>query len=210
MNCSRAQELFSEYREESLSAGTKEDLLEHLSGCPACRDLMAALRDVMEALGRFPELESPLGLAERAAEAAVARETSDLGPIRKPMSEGLPAWIRSVAAALAFLSTGTFFLLEREGHALSRTSTRLVTRAVNMGVHAFEQKDRLVEDVRDWRAQMSSAVTGRVERVGGRVEDYRRLLGKRRQGDVERKQGGLDSTGARVAEHFRTLSSGTS
>jgi hypothetical protein len=210
MNCSRAQELFSEYREESLDAGTREDLRDHLAGCPDCRELMGALREVMEALGRVPELEPPLDLARKAAEAAVAQEASDPAPIRWPKSQGLPAWIRSVAAALAIASTGTFFLLEREGHTLFRTSSRFVTRAVNMGVHAVERKDRLVEDVRDLPALVSSVVTGRVERVGGRVEDYRRLLEKRRQGDVEKKQGGLGSAGAQVAEHFRTLTSGTS
>jgi len=209
MNCSRAQELFSEYREESLDAGTSQELREHLSGCPDCRELMAALGDVLVALGRLPQLEPTLGLAEKAAAAAIAEGRSVPAPVARPQSEGLPAWIRSVAAALAFLSTGTFFLLEREAHALSRTSNRFVTRAVNMGVQAVEQKDRLVEDVRGWRALVSTAFGGRVERMGGRVEDYRRFLEKRRHGDTEKKQGGL-SAGTRVAEHFRTLSTRTS
>jgi hypothetical protein len=209
MNCSRAQELFSEYREQSLGAGTREELLSHLSGCQECPALLEAFGDVMEALVGFPELQPPVGLAEKAAAAAV-HEASERVAIGRPASQGLPAWIRSVAAALALVSTGTFFLLTREAHALSRTSTRIVTRAMNIGVQAVERKDRLVEDVRGLGAVMSTAFAGRVERVGGRVEDYKRFLEKRRQGDVEKKQGGLGSAGARVAEHFRTLQAPTS
>ena len=53
----------------------------------------------------------------------------------------------------------------------------------------MERKDRIVEDVRILGVVLGAAFEGRIERVNERVEDYRRLLDRRRpapEGDTKR------------------------
>ena len=59
---------------------------------------------------------------------------------------------------------------------------RLLERASNAGVYLLERKDRLMEDVHILRVVVSAAFEGRMDRVNDRVEDYRRLLERRRTG----------------------------
>lgn len=213
MNCEQARDLFSDLRDGSLHAGAREGIEDHLTGCLECRQLMEAFGEAMEALARFPEIEPPLDLAERVVEATLAGRSAVVALVFRRPTRGLlslPGWIRSIAAALAIATSGTLLLVTREAQVLSRTASRLGTRAMNMGVHMVERQERLVEDVRGLPSLVGSAVSGRMERVGDRVEDYKRYLERRRQGDVERKQGGLGSAGTRVAEHFRTGGTGAS
>jgi hypothetical protein len=53
---------------------------------------------------------------------------------------------------------------------------------------------------------LSTAFEGRIEKVGERVQDYKRLLERRKAGPNEPKQGQgpLRPTDATVAEAFRT------
>ncbi|HLA79069.1 MAG TPA: zf-HC2 domain-containing protein, partial [Vicinamibacteria bacterium] len=72
LDCAQAQELFSDYREGSLNALLRDDLEQHLSRCSDCRQLLAALDQVLEVLAAEEELEPGGDLARRAAEAALA------------------------------------------------------------------------------------------------------------------------------------------
>jgi predicted anti-sigma-YlaC factor YlaD len=213
MNCDQARDRFSDLREGSLLPAVVEEIEAHLSVCLECRQLQEAFGEALGALARFPEIEPARDLAERVVVAALAgRSAAGALVFRRPTREArsLPAWIRSIAAALAIATTGTLLLVTREAHALSRTATRLGTRAMNVGVQMVERQERLVEDVRGLPSLVGSAVSGRMERVGSRVEDYKRYIERRRQGDVEKKQGGLGSAATRVAEHFRTGETGAS
>jgi hypothetical protein len=57
----------------------------------------------------------------------------------------------------------------------------------------MERKDRVVEDVRILRVVVGAAFEGRFDRVNDRVEDYRRLLEKRKS--VEQKKSEAPSKG---------------
>ena len=93
----------------------------------------------------------------------------------------LPAWAQSLAAGLALVTVGALLLTTRsEGPA--RAAANIVGATVNTGAYLAERKDRLVEDVRVLRVVIETAFEGRVEQVGERVEDYRKLL-ERRQAD---------------------------
>jgi hypothetical protein len=84
---------------------------------------------------------------------------------------------------------GTSALYATRGPAL-RQGKRLVERASNAGVYVMERKDRLLEDVRILRVVVSAAFEGRLDRVNDRVEDYRRLLERRRSTPEQKKSEG--------------------
>jgi len=73
MDCHRAEELLSDRLFGSLHPILAAELEAHLAGCEACRQLAEAFAEVVAALHSAPELDAPVGLAERAALAALAR-----------------------------------------------------------------------------------------------------------------------------------------
>jgi hypothetical protein len=135
---------------------------------------------VVEALAHPPELAPPAGLGDRVA-AAVARERHAPARLRRVRR------IQAVAAAVAI--AGSTALLATRGPAV-RQGARLVKRASNAGVYLLERKDRLLEDVRILRVVVSAAFEGRMDRVNDRVEDYRRLLERRRNAPEQKKSEG--------------------
>ena len=181
MDCARAEELLSDDCEGTLEPLLRADLAAHLAGCAQCRSLRAALTEVLESLRRPPELAVPAGLADRVAE-AVARERSAPAPRRHGRT------IRLQAAAAALAIAGTTALYATAGPAV-RQGSRFVKRASNVSVYLLERKDRLMEDVRILRVVVSAAFEGRVDRVNDRVEDYRRLLERRRTAPEAKKSG---------------------
>jgi|KBSSwiStaDraftv2_1062776.scaffolds.fasta_scaffold06738_7 hypothetical protein len=176
IDCARAEELLSDDCEGTLDPLFRSDLQAHLSTCPACRALRAALPEVVEDLRRVPELAPPADLGERVA-AAVARAGKE-----RARRGGA---FRFQAAAAAVAIAGTTALYATRGPAL-RQGARFMERASNTGVYIMERKDRVVEDVRILRVVVGAAFEGRFDRVNDRVEDYRRLLEKRKS--VEQKK----------------------
>jgi len=181
MTCTRAEELLADYCAGDLPAGPLRSELEaHLASCSACRALAAALDDVLALLraARDPMsarlLEPPPGLAERAAGAAL-RAGRVAG---RAWSRGLPRRVQGLAAALALLATGAVWA----GHGAfdRQLPQRLVRRAATAGVRLIERKDRAVEDLRVLRVTVAATFAGRVDTVSERVDDYRRLLERRR------------------------------
>lgn len=179
MDCARAEELLSDDCEGTLEPLLREDLAAHLAGCASCRSLREALVEVVGALRRPPELAPPAALADRVAD-AVARARAT------PAPRGRALRLQAVAAAVAI--AGTTGLYATRGPAL-RQGSRIAKRASNGAVYLLERKDRLMEDVRILRVVVSAAFEGRVDRVNDRVEDYRRLLERRRNTPEPKKSG---------------------
>jgi hypothetical protein len=118
-------------------------------------------------------------MADRVA-FAVARDRA------APTRRGRLLRLQAIAAAVAI--AGTTALYATRGPAV-RQGARLAKRASNAGVYLLERKDRLMEDVRILRVVVSAAFEGRVDRVNDRVEDYRRLLERRRSAPELKKSG---------------------
>jgi anti-sigma factor RsiW len=188
MDCRRAEELFSDHLEGELHTVLRAELEAHLSACDACPALRAALDEVVEALHAVPRTLEPAGdLAERVAGAALrARRVQ---PLRARFAVQPPVWLQAAAAALA-LATSAGVLYAIESPAPARAATRLLDRTATAGVYLLERKDRLVEDVRILRVVIRTAFEGRLDRMNERVEDYRRLLEKRRAQEEPSKSGG--------------------
>jgi len=187
IDCPRAAELLSDHLEGTLDRLLAADLQVHLGECDDCRALRTALAEVVDVLQSFPSLDPAADLAERAATSALRA--------RRPRPTGLrvaiavPAWLQAAAAALALLTTGGV-LYATHSPAPSRVAARFVDRTVNAGAYILERKDRLVEDVRILRVVIGTAFEGRLDRMNDRVDDYRRLLEKRRANEEQAKKSG--------------------
>jgi hypothetical protein len=181
MTCVRAEELLSDHLEGSLPGPLRGSLDAHLAGCPECAALRETLAEVVAALRAHPVIEPPADLSARAAARAWARRRA--APRLAWRFALVPPAYQAAAALVALLVTGGV-LLASSGSA-ARLAARAQQRGVNAGVFLLERKDRLVEDLRLLRVYVRTAFGSRVESVGERVEDYRRLLEQRRQREQE-------------------------
>jgi hypothetical protein len=192
LDCARAEDLLSDYHEGLLDDPARADLQLHLVSCDRCAELRAALADVVSALRSAPLLEPARDLAERAATAALrAAQPPRLVPrrlrfpqigaaARAVFASPEPVLVRGLAAALALAITGGVLLAQSFVGPPVRAANRVVERTVNAGAYLAERKDRLVEDFRLLRVVIGTAFEGRLDRVNDRVDDYRRLLERRR------------------------------
>ena len=200
MDCQRTEELLSDHLEGSLHQILRSEVDAHLGRCAECRELREALADVVEALRAFPDLAPPAGLAERSAALALARFGA---PVVRPALV-LPAWVQAAAAGFALIALGTVLMVlgpERP----TRAAQRLVGQTLTAGSSLLEKKERLVEDVRILSVVLGTAFEGRLERVNDRVEDYRRLLDRRRPApEGDSKSGSQSHAFPGLAGGFRT------
>jgi Putative zinc-finger len=202
MDCRRAEELFSDHLEGTLHPLLRAELERHLAGCEECRRTHGAFAEVVRVLRDAPDREAPAGLAERAATAAL--RAPRVVEIRPALT--LPHWLQAAAAGLALIALGATLAVvgpERP----TRAAQRLVSQTVTMSSSLMERKDRLVEDVRLLGVVLSTAFEGRIEKVGERVQDYKRLLERRKAAPQgEPKQGReVPPAVVGVAEAFRTV-----
>jgi hypothetical protein len=189
------EERLSDYLEGGLDADLHAGLESHLASCDACRPLLEALREVVAALRSVAVLEPPQDLAARAAAAALRS-----GPRRALAAPRMrltpPAWLLATAAGVAVAVTATVVLLSQ--HPSGPAQFRMAERTSNAAAYLAERKDRLVEDIRILRVVIGTAFEGRLDRMNDRVDDYRRLLEKRRAAEAVRKtQGFLQNNEAR-------------
>lgn len=209
MDCRRAEELLSDHLEGTLAEPLLSELERHLRACRSCPALREALAEVVEALRDFPVLEPPAGLADRAATAALSRPRLEPRPQGAQWVVPMPSWLQAVAAGLALVTTGVV-LLATGTEGPSRAMTHLLARTSNTGAYLLERKDRLVEDIRILRVVIGTAFEGRLDRISDRVDDYRRLLERRRLSEEEQKKNrGSKATSsigllARTTPVFRT------
>ena len=180
LDCARAEELLSDHLEGVLDPLLAREMDDHLRGCASCRDLRAALSEVVEALRSYPSVEPAAGLAARVARAAILHAQQRRQASFAPR---LPAWLQAVAAGLSILTT-VGILVAQGGTA--RAGGRLVERTASAGTYVLERKDRLLEDFRILRVVVGAAIEGRLDRVSDRVEDYRRLIERRREAEQQR------------------------
>ena len=203
MTCARAEELLSDHLDATLAEPLRTELQDHLASCLPCRSLREELRFVVDALQSYPEVAPSSTLPSRVAEATLRRgKVVALAPRRKAAATPtrvavLPAWAQSLAAGLALVTVGALLMTTRaEGP--KRAASQIAAATVSTGAYLAERKDRLVEDVRVLKVVLETAFEGRVERVNERVEDYRKLLERRRQaepgqGETKKTNDGRDT-----------------
>jgi hypothetical protein len=190
MDCRRAEELFSDHHEGTLAQPRLSELERHLAACPDCRSLREALVEVVDILRSLPVADAPAGLEDRVASAALARSRAAGRPFFRPARlAAVPSWLLAAAAAVALFATSVV-LLATGSPGASRAVSRLLDRSASTGAFLLERKDRLIEDVRILGVVISTAFEGRLDRMSDRVDDYRRLIERRRSSDQEQGQEG--------------------
>jgi anti-sigma factor RsiW len=199
LGCDRAEELLSAYHEGELSGRPAREVETHLAGCARCRELLEAVGAVVEALRPTEEMEPAGDLAARVAAGSWRREAPTPSRGRFQLW-GLPWRVEALAAALACVVAGGVLFAHAEG---PRLRERVSQRSVSTGVYLRERGERLLEDLRVLRVVVATAFEGRVDRVNDRVDDYRRLLQRRRQAAPEPKERSAVEGRVRSA-HFRT------
>ena len=155
MRCERAQELFSDRRDKSLSPILAGELDRHLETCTACGELWRAFDEVVDALSRLPLLEPSAGLAERAAAAALAtrrRVTAPLPWAARP----LPRWLRA-AAAVAMLATGATLLAAGPEAGRAAAAGPIARGTAGTASFLSERTERALDDIRLMRIVVSAA-----------------------------------------------------
>jgi hypothetical protein len=202
LDCGRAEEFFSDYREDALPAPLRADLETHLATCAQCPPLLRALDEVLGVLGSPLDLDPSATLAARVAEASWRRaRTTVLRPrVRVPLQ------VHALAAGLAAVATAAFLFVQQSAGRPEGVAGKVKERTVTVAASAQEQAERLVEDLRMLRVMIATAFEGRVDRVNDRVDDYRRLLEKRRQhapGSPDSRES-RGAAPARAADHLRT------
>ncbi len=203
LDCARAEELFSDYREDALPAPLRADLENHLATCTACPDLLRALDEVLGVLRAPLDLDPAASLAARVAEGSWRRARATVVAIRPTVR--VPLRVQALAAGLAAFATAAFLFVQQAPARPAGVAGRVKERTVNVAASAQEQAARLVEDLRMLRVMIATAFEGRVDRVNDRVDDYRRLLEKRRQHAPESRQSRTEGL-ARAVDHLRTRS----
>lgn len=201
LDCARAEELFSDYREDALPAPLRADLENHLAACAECRGLLQALDEVLGVLRTPLDLDPSASLAARVAEASWRRARATVVAIRPTVR--VPLRVQALAAGLAALATAGFLFLHQAPARPASVAGKVKERTANVAASAQEHAVRLVEDLRMLRVMIATAFEGRVDRVNDRVDDYRRLLEKRRQHPPDSRQSRAGAL-SRAADHLRT------
>jgi hypothetical protein len=141
---------------------------------------------------RAPAIEPATDLAGRVARASwVAVRTPILRAERKRAWASAAAtwvgWLTEVPFAVQAVAAG-FALVVTAGLVMAAGSApgaparpRIGQRLSEATVYLVERKDRLVEDLRLLRVVVSTAFEGRLDRVNDRVDDYRRLIERRKK-----------------------------
>jgi len=188
VDCLRAQELFSDDHDQALAAVLGADLKAHLATCSECRVLREAMSEVVHALETHPVLEPPAGLVERVARASFTPHRVVSLWARAEAFLAVPRRFQVAAAVLAAATSALVFSAIGTQSAPRHLLTRLIERTANTGTYVAEKEERFVENLRILKVVVTTAFEGRIDRVNDRVDDYRRLLERRRPGGGEQKR----------------------
>jgi hypothetical protein len=182
-DCLACEERLPDLADDVLGIVVRGEVERHLEGCPLCR----ALRDALEttshelAAGRPDPAPRP-GLAREIARRTWRRPLTLAALWPASPERGGPPWrVQGLAAGMSlFVSTFIYvgaLALHDPGSAPARAY-----RTVNRNAAALRsQGDEWLEDIRLVRVLVSTALGGRLDRVQEQVEDYRRLMEKRRK-----------------------------
>ncbi|MBA3725509.1 MAG: zf-HC2 domain-containing protein [Armatimonadetes bacterium] len=98
MTCDKAQELFSELHEESISEGLRQAVERHIAECPSCEHTFGVFGSTYRAIADLPAMEVPSDIREH-----IARRLDHVDWERKqtaPAGKGFRFVLLGVAAAL--------------------------------------------------------------------------------------------------------------
>lgn len=156
MECERFEELLSLYLEDDLSPEERQSVERHLGSCPGCAELLSIMNEANAALSAFPEFEVSANLRSRLYEISGQKKSFSfsldflLRPALQPV----------LAGATVLLILISFYMFHPDRNIINKTITReihkgysaigqLYTKAESFAVSLFDQKDTLLDSLRN-------------------------------------------------------------
>jgi hypothetical protein len=196
MKCRRAEELWSDYLEGTLSPPLRKDLDEHLAECADCPPLLASFREVVETLEGLERPAPSPDLVERIL-AMTPRRVRSTWPARllrfRPrVAPPLRPWA-AVAAAAALTVLITTLDMPGPLGALGRQANRLGSQAYSFGLRLYHGTDRVIDELDLLRMTVGVAFEDRLDRLNERLRDLRKAQqkGERKQSPTSEKGSSL-------------------
>ncbi len=200
MKCRRAEELWSDYLEGTLSAPLRKDLEEHLASCAECPQLLAVFGEVVATLtGLERPVPSPQ-LVERVLAVTGKKPAlpwigslaglSKLRRVRPLASPALRPWAALAAAAAVVVVLASTDLPGPLGR-LGRQVNRFGSQAYSVGLRLYHGSDRLVDELDLLRLTVGVAFEDRLDRLNERLRDLQKAQQK-----SERKQNPTSDKGS--------------
>jgi anti-sigma factor RsiW len=182
--CEACEERLPDLVDGTLGAVIAGEIRRHLDTCAACLALHDALVLVSAELRRgrpVPSVDGELAARVAARSFHRRRRAADLWPL-SPERGGPPWRIQVASGVLSLAVTGAVFLFSSVAHGAAGSVPLRALRSVNESATDFRSRtDSWMEDVRLVRVLVATAFEGRLDRVQEQVEDYRRLLERRRR-----------------------------
>ncbi len=205
MSCERTRELFSDYLTGELPEPLRRDVREHITSCDACAELREAFGEVVDLLDALPVVEPSAQLSDRVATASW-RPFAVIPRRRLPGRQLRALAALQAAAAVVMLVTGSFALAAGPDSEPVQRASRFLERTTNRVAALIEEKDQLVEDLQLIQVLIETALESRIDRVGDRVDDYRRLLEERRANEPDTDQPRIEGRCCDIGARIATLS----
>lgn len=131
MNCERIEEFLSLHLEGELTPEERTLVESHLRSCPACSELLSALKETRIALSGIPEIEVSRELLSRLASIPTAKRkfSFSLDFLLKPSLQPV------FAAASVFLTLVSFYLFNPN----KKTLDRSIEQQIRLGYSEVEK-----------------------------------------------------------------------
>lgn len=192
MNCVRAEELFSDYREHALAPLLERELSAHLDECAACSELYRAFAELTEALGALsvpaPPDALPKKLAAIVPAKATHREPSRVTAV-SPRLVAAASWL-AVAAALLLVMVLRPPALASE---LTRTTSRTARDAYSFAIRTYNRTERWIEDLNVLRMTVGVAFEDRLDQINQQLKDLEDAGRRSDETDDEQSRRRFDS-----------------
>jgi anti-sigma factor RsiW len=104
MNCEKAQELFSELHEGTLSDGLKQAAARHISECPACDFTYRTFEETYKAISDMPPVSAPSELREE-----ISRRLDKADWDRRQAAPATRGWLKVAVLGAAAVIAGVVF-----------------------------------------------------------------------------------------------------
>ena len=194
MNCRRAEELFSDYREGALAPPIEQELSAHLDTCDECKGLYRTFQEVADALGALSVPAPPEALTEKLVVDYASHARTELTALRttRALTRFTAPSPRLVAGAswLAFAAVLAMVLLFHPPELateLSRKTSRTARHVYSFAVRSYHQTERWIEDLNVLRMTVGVAFEDRLDQLNEQLRDLE-ATGRRSTEDDDDEQ----------------------
>lgn len=187
MDCSRIEQLLSEYLESSLPAEEAEHLTTHLKSCTSCSALLNEMRKIVSLCESYPVLELDPEFTERILLRTSGRPRTRTFKERLEQYFVRPLFTPRFAVGASLATLFVVFMVPRFSGVVSSLSPQAMLRLLDRGVSqlygeglkAYEAKNEWQEQFNRIKNNTWNGLRSVMEQMDGPVE------GRKKQNDGE-------------------------